>query len=95
MARRKTERGDGYLYLRPDSGDPVETVLMALQRGTQVFGSEVNQGATRLSKGACVPGDGINIDVLRQILRSWRPVTAPRTWPLACKGLLQKVNRTP
>ena len=96
VARRKTERGDGYLYLRPDSGDPVETVLMALRAGHEVFGSEVNSKGYKVVKGCGVlQGDGINIDVLRQILEAVMEAgySAENVAFGMGGGLLQKVNR--
>ena len=48
VAQRKVEQG-GYMILRPDSGDPVEAVVMALEAAERVFGVDVN------SKGFKVP----------------------------------------
>lgn len=39
----------GFLVLRPDSGDPVEVVLMALRAADQIFGSNVNQKGYKVS----------------------------------------------
>ena len=41
VAEAKTGAG-GFMVLRPDSGDPVEAVLMALEAAEKVFGADVN-----------------------------------------------------
>ena len=51
IAQRKVGKG-GYMVLRPDSGDPVEAVLMALEAGEKVFGVEVNSLGYKTPKGA-------------------------------------------
>lgn len=95
IANKKLERG-GFLVLRPDSGDPVDTVMMALRAGEKVFGCDVNQKGYKVIRGCSViQGDGINIHTIHKILET----------ALAAKysaqnitfgmggGLLQKVNR--
>ena len=42
VAQRKLARG-GFMILRPDSGDPVEAVLLALDAAEKVFGVDVNR----------------------------------------------------
>lgn len=42
VAEKKIGRG-GYFVLRPDSGDPVEAVVQALEAAEKVFGVDVNQ----------------------------------------------------
>ncbi|GFH17266.1 uncharacterized protein HaLaN_13860, partial [Haematococcus lacustris] len=67
IAAKKVERG-GYLVLRPDSGDPMEAVLMALVAADRVFGSDVNSKGYRVLRGCgVIQGDGIDIDVMRKI----------------------------
>jgi len=51
IERRKTERG-GFMVLRPDSGDPVEAVLMALEAGQKVFGVDTNELGYKVPRGA-------------------------------------------
>ncbi len=51
IERRKTERG-GFMVLRPDSGDPVEAVLMALEAGEEVFGVDTNALGYKVPRGA-------------------------------------------
>ena len=41
VAHEKVDRG-GFMVLRPDSGDPVEAVLMALEAAEKVFGADTN-----------------------------------------------------
>ncbi|KAI0219377.1 hypothetical protein L0F63_000516 [Massospora cicadina] len=68
IATLKLERG-GVLILRPDSGDPVETVLMALDAADKVFGSTVNQKGYKVLKGCgVVQGDGVDIVIIERVL---------------------------
>ena len=41
VAQEKVD-GGGFMVLRPDSGDPVEAVLMALEAAEKVFGADTN-----------------------------------------------------
>ncbi|KAJ9049782.1 hypothetical protein DSO57_1021004 [Entomophthora muscae] len=68
VAPHKLEKG-GFLVLRPDSGDPIETVLMALRAAEKVFGVYVNQKGFKVIKGCgVIQGDGIGIESLKLIL---------------------------
>lgn len=51
VARHKTEKG-GFMVLRPDSGDPVEAVLMGLEAGEKVFGIDTNALGYKVPRGA-------------------------------------------
>lgn len=51
VAKAKTDRG-GVLIMRPDSGDPLLTVLQALRAGEATF------GCVRNSKGFKAPKNG-------------------------------------
>ena len=52
VAKKKNDRGEnGYMVLRPDSGDPIEAVLMALAAAEKVFGSTVNSKGFKVIKG--------------------------------------------
>ena len=51
VARQKTEKG-GFMVLRPDSGDPVQAVLMGLEAGEKVFGVDANALGYRVPRGA-------------------------------------------
>ena len=64
VATLHTQRG-GVMILRPDSGDPVECVLQALEAGEKVFGVDVNgKGYKAIRKMGVIQGDGINYDVV-------------------------------
>ncbi|KIY93199.1 nicotinate phosphoribosyltransferase [Monoraphidium neglectum] len=68
IAARKVEKG-GYMVLRPDSGDPVEVVLMGLRAAEKVFGADVNSKGFKMIRGAgVIQGDGIDIVTLQAIL---------------------------
>ena len=52
VAQKKNDRGEnGYMVLGPDSGDPIEAVLMALAAAEKVFGSTVNSKGFKVIKG--------------------------------------------
>ena len=51
VARQKTDKG-GFMVLRPDSGDPVEAVLMGLEAGEKVFGVDTNALGFKVPRGA-------------------------------------------
>jgi len=84
------------MVLRPDSGDPVEAVLAALVAGEKAFGATLNEkGFKQLHNAAVIQGDGIDPEVVKQILDR-----ALAEGYAACNiafgmggGLLQKVNR--
>lgn len=64
IAALHTQRG-GLMILRPDSGDPIECVLQALEAGEAVFGADVNgKGYKVVRKMGVLQGDGINYDVV-------------------------------
>ncbi|KAI9291277.1 nicotinamide phosphoribosyltransferase [Neoconidiobolus thromboides FSU 785] len=68
IASEKVGKG-GFMVLRPDSGDPIKTVLMALNAGDQVFGSTINSKGYKVLNGCgVIQGDGIDIIVLEKIL---------------------------
>ncbi|KAJ9525932.1 hypothetical protein QJQ45_009410 [Haematococcus lacustris] len=95
IAAKKVERG-GYLVLRPDSGDPMEAVLMALVAADRVFGSDVNSKGYRVLRGCgVIQGDGIDIDVMRKIAGAIEAAgyAADNVAYGMGGGLLQKVNR--
>ena len=70
VASKKLEKG-GFLVLRPDSGDPVETVLMALRAARKVFGSTTNAKGYQVIHGCSViQGDGVTYHTIRQILEA-------------------------
>ena len=68
IAEAKVGAG-GYMVLRPDSGDPVETVLAGLEAAEKVFGVDVNKKGYKVPRGCgVIQGDGINLDKLSEIL---------------------------
>ena len=97
VAAKKNAKGPGGLMvLRPDSGDPVEAVLMALEAAEKVFGAETNGKGYKVIKGCgVIQGDGINIDGLRKILEATMAAgySAENVAFGMGGGLLQKVNR--
>jgi len=59
----------GLMILRPDSGEPVDCVMMALRNGEAHFGATKNEkGFKVLNNVATIQGDGINITTVGQIL---------------------------
>lgn len=68
IATLKLEKG-GIMVLRPDSGDPIATIIMALEAADKVFGSTVNQKGFKVLKGCgVVQGDGIDQEIMKNIL---------------------------
>ena len=68
IAHQKLDKG-GMLVLRPDSGDPIEAVMMALEAAEKVFGVDVNSKGFKIPKGCSVIyGDGVSLRVMKQIL---------------------------
>lgn len=88
----------GFLVLRPDSGDPVETVLMGLKAADKTFGSDVNKKGFKTPRGCSVlQGDGIDLETLKKILAA---VEAEGFSALSVTfgmggGLLQKAREAP
>jgi nicotinic acid phosphoribosyltransferase len=67
IAPYKKSKG-GYFVIRPDSGDPTEAVLEALEAADAVFGSQTNKKGYKILQGAgVIQGDGINITTLEKI----------------------------
>lgn len=68
VAAKKVAKG-GFMILRPDSGDPLEAVLAALQAAERVFGADVNKKGYKVPKGCgVIQGDGIGYDSLSKII---------------------------
>lgn len=68
IAEAKVGAG-GFIVLRPDSGDPVETVLAGLEAVEKVFGVDVNSKGYKVPRGCgVIQGDGINLHKLSAIL---------------------------
>ncbi|RUP47021.1 nicotinate phosphoribosyltransferase family-domain-containing protein [Jimgerdemannia flammicorona] len=91
----KIEKG-GIMIMRPDSGDQVETVLMALRAGERVFGADVNKKGYKIIRGAgVIQGDGVNLTSLAAILAAVKEAgySAQSVAFGMGGGLLQKLNR--
>ena len=68
VAQQKIDKG-GMLVLRPDSGDPIEAVIMALEAAGKVFGVTENTKGFKVPKGCSVIyGDGVNLETMKKIL---------------------------
>lgn len=96
LLEKKNKSGNGFMIIRPDSGDPVEAVLEGLQALDKVFGSTVNKKGFKVINGAgIIQGDGINIHTIQSIVDA----CIKEKFSLQCVafgmggGLLQKVNR--
>lgn len=96
-AVRKEKLGKGgFLILRPDSGDPIETVLMALRAGDKVFGSRLNAKGYKVLEGcAVIQGDGVNYTTISKILEATMKLgfSVENVAFGMGAGLLQKLNR--
>ena len=53
VAAEKLAKG-GFMVLRPDSGDAVQTVVMGLRAAEQVFGCDVNAKGFKVPRGCSV-----------------------------------------
>jgi nicotinic acid phosphoribosyltransferase len=95
VAQFKLQKG-GFLVLRPDSGDPVSTVLEALEAADKTFGSVINSKGYKILNGVgVIQGDGINIFTLEKILKAVleKGFSAQNVAFGMGGGLLQKLNR--
>ncbi|KAL3160782.1 hypothetical protein ABBQ38_009193 [Trebouxia sp. C0009 RCD-2024] len=95
VAQQQVGKG-GFLILRPDSGNPVETVLLALEAAEKVFGVEVNSLGYKVPKSCgVIQGDGINIQTLDKILQAVmeQGFSAQAVAFGMGGGLLQRLNR--
>jgi len=91
----KNSKG-GIMVLRPDSGDPVEVVVMALRAADKVAGSIVNSKGFKIINGInVIQGDGINYQSVRKIIVAVAEAgySATNVAYGMGGGLLQKVNR--
>lgn len=72
--KNKIEEVGGTVVVRPDSGDPTEMVMLALNRLEEYFGSEVNDKGYKVLNPAVriIQGDGINLDKVREILSTMK-----------------------
>eukprot|EP00210_Caulerpa_lentillifera_P006411 g6124.t1 len=95
IAKEKAEKG-GFMVLRPDSGDPAEAVVQALEAADQVFGSSTNVKGYRVLNGCgVIQGDGMSSQSITYVLQK---IKEAKFSVENCAfgmggGLLQKVNR--
>ncbi|KAF8960289.1 hypothetical protein BGZ46_001605 [Entomortierella lignicola] len=95
VASFKLEKG-GFLVLRPDSGDAVDSVLAGLIAADKVFGSDINQKGYKVIRGCgVIQGDGIDYKTITRILNAVMEAgySAQNCAFGMGGGLLQKVNR--
>lgn len=95
IAEEKNKAG-GHLVMRPDSGDPVEAILLALQAGEKAFGVDVNKkGFKVLRNASAIQGDGIDWKDVAKILDAAMNAgfSAQNVTFGMGGGLLQKLNR--
>jgi nicotinamide phosphoribosyltransferase len=88
---------NGTLVIRPDSGDPVQTLLKVFDLLFDRFGFSVNQKGFRVlpSQVRVIQGDGIDYDSIRQIYEALTSngISAENLVLGMGGALLQKVNR--
>ncbi|KAI9335174.1 nicotinate phosphoribosyltransferase family-domain-containing protein [Zopfochytrium polystomum] len=94
----KQKDGDkrGFLVIRPDSGNPVEVVLQALESAAQVVSPDENKKGFKVLKGmSVIQGDGISHTTISEILSAMKEkkFAASNVAFGMGGGLLQKVNR--
>jgi len=86
----------GYWVLRPDSGDPKDSVLAALKAAEKTFGVTVNNKGYKVTQGVgVIQGDGVSTPVIADILR-YALAEGYSAQNIAFGmggGLLQRVNR--
>ena len=95
IAAEKVNKG-GYLVLRPDSGDSVQTVLQGLRAAESVFGAVVNKKGYKVIQGCgIIQGDGIDKHIIEMILKAaeLEKYSAENISFGMGGGLLQKHNR--
>jgi nicotinic acid phosphoribosyltransferase len=93
--KQKTEKG-GLMILRPDSGEPSEVVLQALEYGEALAGTTVNKKGFKVLNGfGVIQGDGVNYNSIRTIIDNFlkKGYSASNVSYGMGAGLLQKVNR--
>jgi nicotinamide phosphoribosyltransferase len=84
------------LVIRPDSGEPVDTVLKVVKETEKYFGSENNSKGYKLLKGVRIlQGDGVDAEMISRILFNLKVhgYSADNMVFGSGGALLQKVNR--
>ncbi|KAF9896784.1 hypothetical protein BX616_006755 [Lobosporangium transversale] len=97
VAKFKVDKSaNGFLVLRPDSGDIVDAVLAGLRAADKVFGSDKNKKGYKVLRGCgVIQGDGVSYESLRRILDATlaEGYAAENVAFGMGSGLLQKLNR--
>lgn len=95
--REKVRAKGGRLVIRPDSGNPVEVTLKALELAGHAFGTTLNSKGYRVLPEyvRLIQGDGVNRNSIEQILDNLkRNGWAAENYAFGMGGaLLQKVDR--
>ena len=95
--KEQVESTGGTLVIRPDSGDPTQVPVHAIERLMNVFGSTTNNKGYRVLPNylRVIQGDGVNLDSIKQILTNMekRSISAENIAFGMGGALLQKVNR--
>jgi len=94
--KEEHKKKGGLMVLRPDSGEPVECVMMALEHGAKTFGTTDNKkGYKVVNNVATIQGDGINMKTVADILSAALKAgySAMNIAFGMGGGLLQKCNR--
>lgn len=88
---------DGVLVIRPDSGDPVFTLLKVFDILFEKFGFSINEKGFKVlpSQVRVIQGDGINVDSIRHIYNALKinGISAENLVLGMGGALLQKVDR--
>jgi nicotinamide phosphoribosyltransferase len=95
--KEKVLARDGTLVVRPDSGEPVETVLAVIEALGSAFGFTKNAKGFKVlpSQIRMIQGDGIDFETMKKVVEN----LANNGWSIdniafgSGGGLLQKVNR--
>eukprot|EP01088_Endostelium_zonatum_P013292 TRINITY_DN2775_c0_g1_i1.p1 TRINITY_DN2775_c0_g1~~TRINITY_DN2775_c0_g1_i1.p1 ORF type:complete len:530 (-),score=120.59 TRINITY_DN2775_c0_g1_i1:68-1606(-) len=93
---KEVQKKGGTFVMRPDSGDPLDSVLMGLEAGEKAFGVTTNSKGYKVLKNASViQGDGIDYRDVNRILSAVlaKGYSAESVTFGMGGGLLQKVNR--
>ena len=95
--KQQVETSGGTLVIRPDSGDPTQVPVQAIERLMGVFGYQTNNLGYRVLPPyiRIIQGDGVNLDSIRQILIKMkeRNLSAENIAFGMGGALLQKLNR--
>ena len=95
FAQRVKEKG-GFWVWRPDSGDPVESVIKGLKSAEKAFGCTINKkGFKVINNCGIIQGDGINQHTIKAIVKAVieHGFSAQNVAYGMGGGLLQKHNR--